>query len=458
LLQTWLFLLDLGMTPALSREMARFKGGAQDAQSIRDLLRSVEVIGFGAAILIVLGIGAASDWLASEWLRVEKLPVDTVAQAFAIMGVVTALRFVENIYRGSMIGLQRQVMLNVVSSVAATARALGAVAVLLWISPTITAFFVWQGVISGATVVAFALALYGCVPRAARAGRFSLTSLQGVWRFAVGTLTLTVLGFLLSQSDKLVLTRLLSLKEFAYYSLAFAVASSVRLLAQPVDQGIYPRLTELLASDDKGCVIRTYHQGAQFSVVLMGSVAAFLAIFGENVLRLWTQDPELSMHASPIMALLVIGMLLNGLLSGPFYLQMAAGWTGLLVRVNAVLVVVFVPVIYFLVTNFGAMGAAAAWLTLNVAYLLVVVPLMHKRLLREEMWKWFINDISFPLLAAFAMLTALKVIMPSGLHTLLLILFLGGALVASLASSALAASYVRMEIFSRFGKTAAWPA
>ena len=42
LLQAWLALLDMGMTPTLSREMARFTGGAHDAQSIRDLLHVSE--------------------------------------------------------------------------------------------------------------------------------------------------------------------------------------------------------------------------------------------------------------------------------------------------------------------------------------------------------------------------------------------------------------------------------
>jgi O-antigen/teichoic acid export membrane protein len=63
LLQAWLTLLDMGMTPARSREMARFTGGAHNAQLIRDLLRSIEIIGFGMAILVALGIWAASEWL-----------------------------------------------------------------------------------------------------------------------------------------------------------------------------------------------------------------------------------------------------------------------------------------------------------------------------------------------------------------------------------------------------------
>ena len=44
MLQAWMILLDMGIRPALSREMAKFTGGFHDSSSIWRLLRSVEVI------------------------------------------------------------------------------------------------------------------------------------------------------------------------------------------------------------------------------------------------------------------------------------------------------------------------------------------------------------------------------------------------------------------------------
>lgn len=53
MLQAWFVLLDMGLTPTLSREMARFQAGAHSAQSIRNLLRSLEVIYGGVALVVV---------------------------------------------------------------------------------------------------------------------------------------------------------------------------------------------------------------------------------------------------------------------------------------------------------------------------------------------------------------------------------------------------------------------
>src|ERR1017187_5737326 len=97
LLQVWLALLDMGMRPALAREMARFTAGAHNAQSIRDMLRSVEAIGMAIAGVVVLGIWAASRWLAFDWLRAQSLPIDVVARALTVMGFVIAMTFVQGI-------------------------------------------------------------------------------------------------------------------------------------------------------------------------------------------------------------------------------------------------------------------------------------------------------------------------------------------------------------------------
>ena len=89
MLQAWLTLLDMGMTPVLNREMARFGGGAHSAQSIRDLLRSIETVGVLIAVAIAVTIWVGSGWLASEWLKADKLPLEAVIKAFEIMGAVT---------------------------------------------------------------------------------------------------------------------------------------------------------------------------------------------------------------------------------------------------------------------------------------------------------------------------------------------------------------------------------
>lgn len=446
ILQAWLGLLDMGMKPALGREMARFTGGAVDAQSIRDLLRSIETIGVVIAGMVALGIWAASGWLASDWLTAKNLPVEVVAQAFAVMGVVTALRFIESIYVSSIVGLQRQVLENIVTSIMATARGLGAVGVLAWVSPTIEAFFIWQGLISLITVALFAGVVYRALPPSPRAARFSGSAMIGIWRFAAGMMAITFLALLLTQVDKILLSRLLTLEAFAYYAMASVVANALYMLLGPISTAFYPRFTELATRGDDLAMRAAYHQSTQSVTVLMGAAAIVLMVFGDKVLVLWTSNPVLAHQVAPLMAVLALGTLFNGLMTIPYQMQLAHGWTTLGIKVNIVAVGILVPAILWVVPKYGAIGAAWMWVALNGGYLMFGVYFMHRRLLPTEKWRWYLQDVFIPLATATTTAYLCRWVIPVGFGKMV---EFGVLLVSSgcvLIAAALAAPMVRLQL------------
>ena len=398
----WLSLLDMGMTPTLSREMARFTGGQHSAESIRDLLRSIEFIMLGVAVLMAFSMALVSRWIAASWVQAEQLPVEAVAEAFAIMGLVTSLRLVEAVYRSSIVGLQRQVLFNLLNSSMATLRALGAVGILAWVSPTIQAFFLWQAMASVLTLLLLAFTTYSILPKAQRVARFSPTALRSVWRFAGGMLGITFLSLLLMQTDKILLSKLLSLADFGYYMLAATISGALHLLIQPIVQAWFPRLSQLRATNDQEGLIESYHQGAQLVTVVAGSAALVLIVAGETLLQLWTQDAELAHRVAPLLAVLVLGNFLNCLMWIPYQTQLAYGWTGLAIRINIFAVLIIVPALFVITPQYGAEGAAWVWATLNAGYALIGIHFMYRRILGEEKWRWYIDDIFRPLLPALS--------------------------------------------------------
>lgn len=400
MLTAWLNLLDMGMTPTLSREMARFTSGMHTAQSIRDLLRTIEVITFVIALAIAAAFSLGSSWFATYWLGANDLPTHVVIQAFAIMGSVAALRFSETIYHSSIVGLQRQVIFNVLSSSLATLRGLGAVAMLAWVSPSIQAFFFWQGFVSILGLCIFAFVTYSCLPSIQGRARFSLQALGGIFRFARGMLGITFLVVLLTQVDKILLSKLLSLRDYGYYTLASVVAGALSMLISPITQAVYPRLCEMQAAGDRKMLAQTYHKAAQLVSVVVGSAAIILILFGKGFLELWTNNPILAARTAPLLSLLILGNFLNGLMWVPYQTQLAYGWTSLAINVNIFAVAIIIPAILLVTPHFGAIGAAWVWIILNLGYLLIASQFMYRRILRAEKWRWYINDLLVPIGAA----------------------------------------------------------
>jgi O-antigen/teichoic acid export membrane protein len=446
MLQAWLGLLDMGMKPALVREMARYTGGEHDAQSVWNLLRSIEIVALGIAVFTGLGIWAASSWLASNWVQPDKIPVNVVARSFTLMGLVIAVRFVENIYTNSIAGLQRQVLQNLVTGIMATLRGLGAVGVLAWVSPTIEAFFVWQGLMSLATALVFMGVVYCVLPSPAHAARFSVSALRDIWRFAAGMLGITFLALLLTQVDKILLSRLLTLEAFGYYALAGVIAGGLYILTNPIAAAFNPRFTELITRKDHLALTNTYHLGAQLITVLMGSATLMLMVFADRILLLWTADPELTKQVTPIMIVLALGTFLNGLMWMPYQMQIAHGWTSLTIRINTVAVLLLVPAILWVVPIYGAIGAAWVWVTLNTGYCLIGVHFMYRRFLNSEKWSWYRTDTLIPFALAAITAWSCRWAMPANLDKLgeLGVLIASSGLVLCIA--ALAAPLVRKHI------------
>ena len=445
-----LVILDLGMKPTLGREMARFTGGHHDIQAIRDLLRTVEWIGLGIAILITSMIALGSNWLARGWLQVDQLPVSTVAQALMIMGLVIALRFVEGIYRSSIIGLQRQVSYNIVSSTMATLRAGGAVLILAWVSPTVEAFFYWQALMSLLSLVALGWLTYAAIPGNGRVGTFSVPVLSGIWHFAGGIFGITVLGMMLTQIDKVLLSKLLSLTDFGFYALAAMVAGALYMITGPITQAWYPRLCELHARHDTEGITLAYHKAAQLVSVVAGSFAIVVSVFSEDVLFLWTRDSELSQRVAPILSLLIIAHLFNALTHIPYYLQLAYGWTGLIVRFGIIAIAIFVPIVIWVTPRYGAEGAAWSLVVLNIGYMLFVVHFMHRKILLKEKRDWFLYDVLGPLMAALLVTLTIKVLW-RGEGTMIETLgVLSSAGLISLCAAAGASAEIRQEVGRMF--------
>lgn len=410
-MQAWLTLFDMGITQTLNREMARFTAGVHTPQSIHDLLRSLEIISVVLAIVMCFLVWMSSSYIAMHWLNAQKLSSDEVANAIALMGFVIALRFIEGIYKGALLGLQKQVAVNAVSVIIATMRYGGVVAVLAWYATSIKVFFAWQVLSSIASVLVLVLLVYSTLPKPSKVPKFSKQAISEVWQFASGMLGITFLALLLTQIDKVLLSKLITLEAYGYYTLAATVAGGLALIAAPTTQAIYPKMVEYVAQEKKQELTNLYHQGAQLISVLIAPVATMLIFFGEDIIYLWSGDINLATKITPILLPLVLGSFLNCLVWMPYQLQLAHGWTSFAVKVNSIAVALLVPAIFWVTPRYGAVGAAWVWALLNAGYVTIGMHYMYKKLLPAEKWSWYWHDVMKQLMLAIIVMMATKLIM-----------------------------------------------
>lgn len=435
--------LDLGLSTTLNRELARASAHPEQRERTRDLVRTLELVYWGIAGVIGATVIALAPWIAHKWLNPEGLSTGTIEHVVVLLGLVTAFQWPIGFYAGGLMGLQRQTLNNVITSTLATVRGAGAVLVLWLVSPTIEAYFQWQLVISMIGVSWFAVTLWKSLPRGRSAARFSAALLESVWNFAAGMTSIFIVTLLLTQTDKILLSRLLPLEVFGHYTLAASVASVSVFVAGPIFTAVFPKLTQLVSLGDNEQLKALYHRACQLISVAVLPMTLVVVFFSFELLFLWTTNPAIADRAHWVVSLLAVGTALNGLMHIPYALQLAHEWTRLAFTANVIGVLLLVPLIFILATQYGAVGAAVVWALLNTGYVVFAIPIMHRRLLKGEMGRWYRADVGRPLIGALPIVVLARVLYPQGGSFFLSLAYLAGVGLSALIGAALATPTVR---------------
>lgn len=396
MLQGVFSILDMGLSATLTRELARLSVLPDKNQEMRNLVRTLEVIYWFLAVLSGIIIVLAAPFMANHWLNASELSAQTIEQAIRLMGFAMALQWPAAFYSGGLTGLQRQLTLNSINVGISTLRSVGALLVLYFIAPTVQAFFYWQIIASLANTTLLAFFLWRYLPQTRSKATFEKTLLRSVWRFAAGLSGIAILSTIFTQLDKFILSKLLPLETFAYYTVAAVVAMNLIRLVSPVFTAIYPRFTQLVELDDQVALTVLYHKASQLISVLILPVALVIAVFSYELLLLWTQSQVTAEATHLILSILICGTAVFGLLHVPYALQLANGWTKLSLYTNTMAILFYIPMLVFMTYRFGPIGGAISWLVLNLGEMIVPIYIMHKRLLRGEKWRWYWQDSFVP--------------------------------------------------------------
>lgn len=447
MLQAIFQILDFGLSPTMNREMARYSVQPEKSAEARDLVRTLETSYWLIGVAIGAAIVAAAPVIATHWIKGGSLSTRDVQRTVVLMGFLATFQWPASFYQGGLMGLGRQVLYNGLSIILSSVSSVGALLVLYAVSPTIQAFFIWLVAVNAVKTILLAVFLWRSLAPATRASRFDFVRLRSIGRFAAGITGITVCALILTQSDKLVVSKLFSLKILGYYSLASMFGAGLSMIVTSVFNTIFPRFSALAATDEPALRL-LYYRSTQLMAVLIFPMATILALFSSEILLLWSRNAEVARSAGPIMSLLVIGSALNGLCNPPYALQLAYGWTSMWLRINIFLVSIGIPAIWLLAKHYGPVGAACVWPALNTIYVAIGVPLTHRRLLKAGTWRWY-SEAGLPLVAILPIAVVGKVLITDSMSGPLTICILVGLLVCATAAAALISPYIRSWLFSQ---------
>jgi O-antigen/teichoic acid export membrane protein len=445
--------IDLGLGATLNREVARMTSGHVEPDEFADVPATLQASSWVVGLVAAGTFGALAPAIAARWLNLSALSPAEVRGALTLMAAALPAVVARSVHLAGLNGLQRQPLANLMQATGSVTRAALTVTALIVIAPSLTVFFATQTLVLYAEALALRAALRRALPATAHNGRIRPGAVRHLVGFSGGMAGTMLLGFALTSMDQVVLSAILPLAEFGYYTLAVAVSGALGQIVHPVTTAVYPRFSQLIEESDPLRVAEEYHFFSQLVAVVVLPLGALLIFFPDHVLGLWTRDAEVVRHGATVLSLRAIGTTLNTLMYVPHVVQLAFGWSTLGVGVNAVAVVFVVPLTILLSLVVGAPGAALAWIGLNLGALLLAMARMHHRVLPGELGGWYARLLP-PALAVTVIAALARAAMPDGLSAPIHLAWLLITVAVAAAAALTAAPTVRRRLIATGGRSA----
>jgi O-antigen/teichoic acid export membrane protein len=445
MLQGWLLLLDMGLSPTMAREMAQLRAGAVGVNDVRRLLHRLEAMFAGVAAIVAVTMIVGARWLATHWLRLDHLPIAIVETSLMLMAPALALRLCSGLYRGAVSGLERIVWLSGFNAAIATARYALVIPWFLFFGTSPIGFFAFQLAVAVVEVVTLRLHCHALLHSIPGASRPSLPPrpFKTVLAFSFSIGLGASLWSVISQVDKLVLSRLLSLADYGYFSLAVVAASGVGLAAGPITFALSPRFAHLHAAGQGTALIDLYRRATQLVAIVAASTATMLVCFAGAVLWAWTGRADLAQRTATTLALYAAGNAASAVATMVFFLQFAVGDLRLHVRGMIVMLVLLLPALVWATLQYGMVGAGAVWLGANLLYLVAWAGVVHRRFAPGLHLRWLFGDVARIAAPTLLFGIAARTLIPLPETRLSLVLWLAGVGAATLSVAVASAPFTR---------------
>lgn len=395
MIQALFGLLDFGLTPTISRQTALYNSGAETVIKYRQLYRALSIIFFGVATVGIAALFFSNRYIASHWLKIENLPLADVIFCLQIMSVCVGLRWMTGLYRGVISGFEKITWLSFISSLIATLRFLGVFVYMFFYGFTINNFFTFQLLVAFLefTILFFKQkSLIPAIDKEQQIG-WSMEPIKPVILFSLTIAFTSSIWILVTQLDKFVLSGILLLSEYGYFTLAVLVSSGIIQISSPISGIIMPRMSALYATKQYEEMKQVYLNSTQFVAVICVTAGIVLAVLAKQVLYVWTGDMILASETAPILTLYALGNTALALTAFPYYLQYAKGNLRFHLIGNIILLLTLVPVIVFVAKKYGAIGAGWVWFLTHIIYLVFWVSYVHSQIepkINKEWYKKFI--------------------------------------------------------------------
>ena len=389
---TIMYFADAGLSLTLNREMSR----NDDKKYLGDMLFTIERLYLVICLFIFVSITLFSKIIAENLMNSQTIPTKDLRIYIIIMGLSVAFQLFTTLENSGLWGLEKQVLSNGIQVSSGIFRS-AIILVPLYFYPSLLTFFIWQALVN---ITFFLVARYNLwrFVKSNSIPKFDINILKSVGRFAGGMMLMAIISSVSSQIDKLVIVKMLSLKQFGYYSLAGVLSQVPVIIISPILLAILPKMVKYSEMKNKENMKKLFHVYSCLLSSIATSGALVIFLFTKDFILIWTHDVNIANTIEYVTKTLLLGGVFLSFQYMPYHLAIANGHTKTTINFNILSLILIIPILFFLVSKFGLIGATFSWLVSNIIASFYLGYSLINKFLLHEFNKWLFYDTIIPLI------------------------------------------------------------
>lgn len=395
--QAFISLLELGVSTVLKRELSIQK--ESNEHSI--LVESVDRIYIAIALVAMLGLTVIGYFWADKIIKTQSLNKDEIFIIFTLIIGINLLQLLINIFQGAMWGMNEITKSNFFQIAISSLKFVIPITIVYVFKSDIITYFISQVIL----LFIFYISIRSYIFKKLNINSLNFLNLnfneiKKHSSFAGGVFLISLLAALASQTDKIILSSLISIEALSPYYIAFTIAQISTILISPLTNVTFNKLTLYKSQNQDTILAQTISSLSNIMFFAIAFIFSNLLLFSNAALNLWIRNEEIVFSIQRVLPFLLIGGALQAFTVLPFSLSLASKDSKSIIRIQLIYITISIPLNFLLINKFGTTGAAIVWCSTNV----IVAPIYVKTILGKHIGVKLSNDYLLKFVKIFSLL------------------------------------------------------
>lgn len=348
---------DFGMGMASTKFGSEAFGKGQREKE-GEIVRAASLIALLTSLIFAVPLFVFSHWIIAEWFKVPEAYQFVGSVSLKITSVSFVLGILSSVLSSPHRSRLRMDLNMLVNAVPKILMALFTPFVLYFGGHLLEA--VWVAFFGALAV--FVGTVFVSVKLLPQLLRFSTDKelFAPMLKFGGGWLIAMIAGILLSNVEKLLLARYVSVQSLAYYSVAFTFANMATMFSLAMTQSLIPAFSQLLAPDKKIEFETLFARSIRLNLIWILPGLTCMFVIAKPFFTIWA-GAEFGAESSMPFYILLLGLFFSILAFIPHSTITASGRTDVLAKLYWIQLVLYVVAALWLVHSYQIVGAAIAW-------------------------------------------------------------------------------------------------